>query len=207
MGRGCRPDWRRSWYSTFAPFPDTPPRNQPALGQAYATVVRGANVNCQAWLMDDSNSCSLQSIVPANSLPRVGPAAGCRCSKQHERCVNIAHVNIVTLRYTKPGPSARYKDGSSGGAASSCECLHGLCGDVRHWVALQCILCSVGAIQHVSHRIKCRDINSVACCVLIRIIYLRWKWYSVLLFSQSRASSISGKLSYYWSMFGGQSCR
>ena len=33
------------------------------------------------------------------------------CSKQHERCVNIAHVNIVTLRYTKPGPSARYKDG------------------------------------------------------------------------------------------------
>ena len=73
--------------------------------------VCGANVNCRAWLTDDSNSCSPQSIVPANSLPRVGPAACCRCSKQHERCVNIAHVNIVTLRYTKPGPSARYKDG------------------------------------------------------------------------------------------------
>ena len=57
--------------------------------------------------MDDSNSCSPQSMVPANSLPRLGPAAGCRCSKQHERCVNIAHVNIVTLRHTKPGPSAK----------------------------------------------------------------------------------------------------
>jgi len=44
-------------------------------------------------------------------------------SKQHERCVNIAHINIVTLRYTKPGSSAiaRYKDGSSGGAASYTE--------------------------------------------------------------------------------------
>ena len=26
---------------TFAPFPDTCPRNQPALGQTYATVVFG----------------------------------------------------------------------------------------------------------------------------------------------------------------------
>ena len=69
--------------------------------------VRGANVNCRAWLTDDSNSCSPQSNVPANSLPRVGPAAGCRCSKQHERWVNIAHVNIATSRHTKPGPSAK----------------------------------------------------------------------------------------------------
>ena len=42
MGRGCRPHRHRSWYSTFAPFPDTRPRNQPALGQTYATVVFGA---------------------------------------------------------------------------------------------------------------------------------------------------------------------
>jgi len=42
VGRGCRPHRHRSWYSTFAPFPDTRPRNQPALGQTYATVVFGA---------------------------------------------------------------------------------------------------------------------------------------------------------------------
>jgi len=41
VGRGSRPDGRRRWYSTFAPFPDTCPRNQPALGQTYATVVFG----------------------------------------------------------------------------------------------------------------------------------------------------------------------
>jgi len=41
VGRGSRPDCRRSWYSTFAPFPDICPRNQPALGQMYATVVFG----------------------------------------------------------------------------------------------------------------------------------------------------------------------
>ena len=41
MGRGSRPDCRRRWYATFAPFPDTCPRNQPALGQTYATVVYG----------------------------------------------------------------------------------------------------------------------------------------------------------------------
>ena len=28
-------------YSTFAPFPDTRPRNQPVLAQTYATVVFG----------------------------------------------------------------------------------------------------------------------------------------------------------------------
>ena len=43
----------RSWYPTFAPFPDTCPSNQPALGQ---TGVRGANVNCRVWLTDDRNS-------------------------------------------------------------------------------------------------------------------------------------------------------
>ena len=38
---GPSPHRRRSWYSTFAPFPDTCPLNQPALGQTYATVVFG----------------------------------------------------------------------------------------------------------------------------------------------------------------------
>jgi len=41
VGRGSRPHRHRSWYSTFAPFPHTCPRNQPGLGQAYATVVLG----------------------------------------------------------------------------------------------------------------------------------------------------------------------
>ena len=40
-GRGCRLHRHRSWYSTFAPFRDTRPRNQPALGQTYATVIFG----------------------------------------------------------------------------------------------------------------------------------------------------------------------
>ena len=54
--------------------------------------------------------------IPANSLPRLRRAAGSRCSKQRERC-----VNIVTLRYTNPGPRAKREiQGrvSSGGAAS-----------------------------------------------------------------------------------------
>jgi len=41
VGRGCRPHRHLSWYSTFAPFPDTRPRKQPALAQTYATVVFG----------------------------------------------------------------------------------------------------------------------------------------------------------------------
>ena len=86
-------------------------------GEQMLTVGRGLRTTATAAVHTP------QSTVPANSLPRVGPAAGCRCSKQHERCLNIAHINIVTLRYTKPGSSAiaRYKDGSSGGAASYTE--------------------------------------------------------------------------------------
>ena len=79
----------------------------------------GSKCNCRAWLTDDSNSCSRprrkspESIVPANSLLRLGPAAGSRCRKQHEHCVNIAHV--VTLRSQGQARSARHKDGSSHG--------------------------------------------------------------------------------------------
>jgi len=41
-GRGLsRPGRRRHWHSTLAPFLDTCPRNQPGLGQTYATVVFG----------------------------------------------------------------------------------------------------------------------------------------------------------------------
>ena len=86
------------------PSPDTCPRNQPALGQTYATVVfgerrvsgeqmltvgRGLRTTATAAVGPGK---SPQSNVPANSL---GPAAESRCSKQHERCVNIAEV--VTL--------------------------------------------------------------------------------------------------------------
>jgi len=35
------PHRHQSWYLTFAPFPDTRPRNQLALAQTYATVVFG----------------------------------------------------------------------------------------------------------------------------------------------------------------------
>ena len=132
MGRGCRPHRHRSWYSTFAPFPDTRPRNQPALAQTYATVVFGeGRVSGEQMLTVGRGlrttataavgpGYSPQSNVPANSLPRLGPAADSRCNKQHERCVNIAEV--VTVRHTKPGPSAKREiQGrvSTGGAAST----------------------------------------------------------------------------------------
>jgi len=117
VGRGSRPHRHPSWYSTFALFPDTCRRNQPALAQTYATVAFGAGrvsgeqmltVGRGLWTTATAAvgpGESPQSNVPANSLPRLGPAADSRCSKQHDRCVNIAEV--VTLRHTKPGPSAK----------------------------------------------------------------------------------------------------
>ena len=154
MERGSRPHRHRSYYSTFAPFPDTRPRNQPALGQTYATVVygegrvsgvqmltvgRGLRTGVSAAVLDSSSEQrrlgtqhpalwphrqvhNAAGAIPANSLPRLRRPAGSRCSKQHERCVNIAHVNMVTLRYTNPGTSAKREiQGrvSSGGAAST----------------------------------------------------------------------------------------
>ena len=39
-GRGYRPDRRRRRYSTFAPFPDTPPVTSPRLGQTKERCMR-----------------------------------------------------------------------------------------------------------------------------------------------------------------------
>jgi len=71
-------------------------------GEQMLTVGRGLRTTATDAVGPDK---SPQSNVPANSLPRLGPAADSRCSKQHERRVNIAEV--VTLRHTKPGPSAK----------------------------------------------------------------------------------------------------
>ena len=116
MGRGCRPQRHRSWYSTFAPFPDTCPRNQPALAQTYATIVSGE-------LMDDSNrstggrfrpqawpplSAVSQITVYARSTLPCGRVAGSSCNGRHKLSADIlAHPrraqhkqrHVVTLRY------------------------------------------------------------------------------------------------------------
>ena len=140
MGRGCRPQRHRSWYSTFAPFPDTCPRNQPALGQ---TGVRGANVNCRAWLTDDSNRSTGGRFRPQAWPPLSAVSDNCLCT-QHSavwprRRVVLQRQTQIVCRYSTPpactaqaatrrhfairsqrrARSARYKDGSSGGAAST----------------------------------------------------------------------------------------
>ena len=123
MGRGSRPDCRRSWYSTFAPFPDTCPRNQPALAQTYATVVfeegrvsgeqmltvgRGlwttATDHCRAFpasglaaVIYVSDNCSLPCGRDAGSSCN-GRQIVCRYSTpRHSTSHKERHV--VTLRY------------------------------------------------------------------------------------------------------------
>jgi len=122
VGRGSRPDCRRSWYLTLAPFPDTCPRNQPALGQTYVTVVFGEGrvsgeqmltvgrclwttataavhkalfqlTHCQEWVR-------LQAVVAANNMSVVSTSQLC------------------DIRSQGRARSARYKDGSSVRAAS-----------------------------------------------------------------------------------------
>jgi len=139
--RGCRPQRHRSWYSTFPPFPDTCPRNQPTLGQ---TGVRGANVNCRAWLTDDSNRSTGGRFRPQAWLPLSAVSDNCLGTHQQSavwprRRVVLQRQTQIVCRYSTPpactaqaatrrhfairsqrrARSARYKDGSSGGAASS----------------------------------------------------------------------------------------
>ena len=143
MKRGCRPQRHRSWYSTFAPFQDTCPRNQPALAQTYATVVRGANVNCRAWLMDDSNgrfqpqAWPPLSAVSHNCLGTQHSAVWprrrvvlqrqtqivCRYSAPPACTAQAATRRHFAIRSQRRARSARYKDGSSGGAASIVNAL------------------------------------------------------------------------------------
>ena len=93
-----RPDRRRRRYSTFAPFPGyIPPQLTPAVGQSKDRRTRRfVGSRCRVWLMDDSHGfgmpharclrywqpatkptklLELRRIIPANSLPRLGPAA------------------------------------------------------------------------------------------------------------------------------------
>ena len=68
------------------------------------TVGRGLRTTATA-AVDPGKS--QQSNVPANSLPRLGPAADSRCSKQHERCVNIAEVSNFATYEARPEREAR----------------------------------------------------------------------------------------------------
>jgi len=150
VGRGSRPDCRRSWYSTFAPFPDTCPCNQPALGQTYATVVFGeGRVSGEQMLTVERGSWTTATdqwrAFPASGLAAVIYISdNCLDTHQHSalwprRRVVMQLQTQIVCRYSTPpaqhkerhvvtairsqgrARSARYKDGSSGGAASSCE--------------------------------------------------------------------------------------
>ena len=126
MGRGCRPHRRRIWYSTFAPFPDTRRRNQPALAQTYATVVfREGRVSGEQML-------TVGRGLRTTATAAVGPAKVHKATFQLTHCQDwvllqqttralCQHAGVVTLRHTKPGPIAKREiQGrvSSGGAAS-----------------------------------------------------------------------------------------
>ena len=65
------------------------------VGRGLQTTATAAVHKALFQLTHCQESVRLQAVAAANNMS----------------VVNIAHVNIVTLRYTKPGPSARYKDG------------------------------------------------------------------------------------------------
>jgi len=149
VGRGSRPDRRRSWYSTFAPYLDTRPRNQPALGQTYATVVFvEGRVSGEQMLTVGRGLWTAQQISGGRFWPQAWPplsAVSHNClGTQHSalwprRRVVLQRQTQIVCRYSTPpaqhnerhvvtairshssqgrARSARYKDGSSGGAAS-----------------------------------------------------------------------------------------
>ena len=133
MGRGCRPHRHRSWYSTFAPFPDTRPRNQPALGQTYATVVFGAGrvsgeqmltvgrglwtTATNQWRAFPASGLAAVIYVSDNCLgtqhSALWPRRRVVMQRQTKLSADIAHPRHSTrsdtssLCDTKPGPSAK----------------------------------------------------------------------------------------------------
>ena len=124
MGRGSRPDCCQSWYSTFAPFPDTCPRNQPALGQTYATIVFGQGqvsgeqmltVRRGLWMTATDQwrafpASGLSAVIyvsencPPSTLP-CGREAGSSCNGNQIVCrystppAQHKERHVVTLRY------------------------------------------------------------------------------------------------------------
>jgi len=84
VGRGSRPDGRRRWYSTFAPFPDTCPRNQPALGQTYATVVFG-----------EGRVSGEQMLTVGRGLRMTAPAAVHKAAFQVTHCQESVRLQAV----------------------------------------------------------------------------------------------------------------
>ena len=132
MGLGSRPDCHRSWYSTFAPFLDTCPRNQPALGQTYATVVfREGRVSREQMLTVGrglwTTATDQWRAFPASGLAAVIYVSdNCLCTQhsalwsrrrvimqRQTNCLQIAHPrhstrsDMSSLCDTKPGRSAK----------------------------------------------------------------------------------------------------
>ena len=134
MGRGCRPHRHRSWYPTFAPFPNTCRRNQPALEQTYATFVFGeGRVSGERMLTVGrglwTTATNQWRAFPASGLAAVIYVSDNCLGTQHsalwprrrvviQRQIIVCRYStppaqhkerhVVTLRYdTKPGPSSK----------------------------------------------------------------------------------------------------
>jgi len=111
-GRGYRPDRHRHRYSTFGPFPDPTanPRIGANQGQMYSTVVLGGGGRCPGskcrvtWCQlagvaygrqpasKSTTLLELRRIIPVNSLPRLGPAAGSRRKLQQTTWALCQHL-------------------------------------------------------------------------------------------------------------------
>ena len=119
MGGGSRPHRYRIWYSTFAPFPDTRPRNQPALAQTYATVVFGeGRVSGEQML---TVGRGLRTTATAAVHKALFQLTHCQDSVRLQAVAaanNMSTSQLCDIRSQGRARSARYKDGSSGGAAS-----------------------------------------------------------------------------------------
>ena len=108
MGHGSRPDCRRNWYSTFAPFPDTCPRNQPALAQTYATVVvREGRVSGEQML---TVGRGLRTTATAAVHKALFELTHCQDSVRLQTVAAANNMSVVSTSlmstHTKPGPSA-----------------------------------------------------------------------------------------------------
>jgi len=123
VGRGCRLQRHWSWYSTFAPFPDTCSCNQPSLPQTYATVVSGEQmltVGRGIWTTATDRRafpasglaaviCGIRELSRHPAVCRLpcGRDAGSSCNGRHKLSADITHPrhaqhkqrHVVTLRY------------------------------------------------------------------------------------------------------------
>jgi len=129
----------------ICPLPGYMPRNQPALAQTYAPVVSGEQmltVGRGLWTTATDQQAGVSGLRPGRRYQRYQitvyahstlPSAlwprrrvvlqrqtqiVCRYSTRHTLGMHSTSSDTSSLCDTKPAPSARYKDGSSGGAAS-----------------------------------------------------------------------------------------